>query len=82
MFALLPLVAGVLLGWLAPRKVAIAAQILCYGIAVAVLTLTAPDHGGSHRDGILLGLGLAVLSVGTLYAGFWLARRRRDAHVS
>jgi hypothetical protein len=76
MFALLPLIGGVLLGWLAPRKAAIAVQVIFYVIAVTVLTLTAPDHGGHYSDGIVIGIGLGVVSAGTLYLGFWIARRR------
>jgi hypothetical protein len=79
MFALLPIVGGLLLGWLAPRTIAIAVQIAFYAIAVAMLTLTAPNHGGQYSDGILIGLGLAVVSAGTLFLGFWLARRRTNA---
>jgi len=79
MFALLPVAGGLLLGWLAPRRVAIAAQAVLYAIAVTVLTLTAPAHGGEYTDGIVIGLGLAVVSAGTLILGFWLARRRRNA---
>jgi hypothetical protein len=75
-FALLPLLGGVLLGWLAPRKAAIAIQIVFYAIAVTVLTLTAPSHGGHHSDGFVIGIALAAVSAGTLYLGFWIGRRR------
>jgi hypothetical protein len=75
MFALLPLIGGVLLGWLAPRRVAIPAQVLLFGIAITMLTLSAPDHGASYRDSLWVGPGLAIVSAGTLFAGFWLARR-------
>lgn len=78
MFALLPIVGGLLLGWLAPRKIAIAVQIVFYAVAVTVLTLTAPNHGGQYSDGILVGFALAVVSAGTLFLGFWLARRRTN----
>jgi hypothetical protein len=78
MFALVPVVGGLLLGWLAPRRVAIAAQAVLYAIAVTVLTLTAPEHGGHYTDGIVIGLGLAVVSTATLVLGFWLARRRTN----
>jgi hypothetical protein len=78
MFALLPVVGGLLLGWLAPRRVAIAAQVALYAIAVTVLTLTAPEHGGRYTDGFIIGLGLAVVSAATLVLGFWLARRRTN----
>jgi hypothetical protein len=74
MFALLPVVGGLLLGWLAPRSTAIALQILFYALAVAVLTLSAPDHGGQYRDIVWIAPGLAVLSAGALVLGFRLAR--------
>lgn len=76
MFALLPLLGGVLLGWLAPRKAAIAVQIVFYAVAATVLTLTAPSHGGHYSDGIVIGIALAAVSAGTLYLGFWIGRRR------
>jgi hypothetical protein len=75
-FALLPLLGGVLLGWLAPRKAAITVQAVFYAIAETVLTLTAPSHGGHYSDGILIGIALAAVSTGTLYFGFWIGRRR------
>ena len=79
MFALLPLAGGILLGWLAPRKVAIIVQAVFAAVAIAVLTLTAPEHGGSYTDGFLIGPAVAVASVVTLYVGFWIAKRRRAA---
>ena len=77
MFALLPLLGGVLLGWLALRKAAIAVQAVFYVVAETVLTLTAPSHGGHYSDGIIIGIALAAVSTGTLYLGFWIGRRRR-----
>ena len=76
MFAILPIAGGVLLGLFAPRRIAIAAQIVLWAVATAVLTLTAPDHGGSYRDGWLIGPALAVVSALTLLLGLWLAGRR------
>jgi hypothetical protein len=75
MFALLPLIGGLLLGWLAPRKVAIPAQVVFYAIALTVLTVTAPDHGGNYSDGLWLAPALALVAAGTLLLGFRLARR-------
>jgi hypothetical protein len=77
MFALLPLVGGVLLGWLAPRRTAIALQVLFWIVASVVLTATASDHGGSPRDGWLIVPALAVVSALTLLLGFVLRKRRR-----
>jgi hypothetical protein len=75
MFALLPLVGGLLLGWLAPRRIAIPVQVVFYAIATAMLVMSAPDHGGRYRDGLWLGPALAVVSAVALLLGFWLARR-------
>lgn len=75
MTALLPLVGGLLLGWLAPRKIAIPLQVAFVAIAIAVLTVTAPDHGAQYSDGLWIGPILAVVSAGTLLLGFRLARR-------
>ena len=81
MFALLPLIGGLLLGWLAPRRTAILLQIALYAVAVAVLTISAPDHGGGYRDIVWIAPVLAVASAGALMLGFWFARsgRRRAA---
>lgn len=81
MFALLPLVGGPLLGWLAPPKTAIALQTVFFALAVGMLTISAPDHGGRYRDALWIAPVLAVVSAGTLLLGFWLARSaaRRSA---
>jgi len=76
MFALLPIIGGVLLGWLAPRKIAIVGQVLLYVGAVTVLTLTAPSHGGQYRDGLWIGPALALVTAATLYLGWWIHGRR------
>jgi hypothetical protein len=44
-------------------------------VAVAVLAATAPDHGGTHAGGLLLGLVLAPLCALTFLIG-WTWRRR------
>ena len=75
MFALLPVIGGLLAGWLAPRKVAIALQITFYAVAVTVLTLTAPNHGGDYGDIAWIAPVLAVVSALTLISGLWLSRR-------
>ena len=81
MFALLPVIGGLLAGWLAPRKVAIALQILFYAVAVTVLTVSAPDHGGDYGDIVWIAPALAIVSTGTFLVGLWLGRRsaRRGA---
>jgi hypothetical protein len=81
MFALLPVVGGVLAGWLASRKVATVLQILFYLVAVAMLTASAPDHGGSYVDVLWIAPALAVVSAITLLIGLRLGRKgaRRGA---
>lgn len=74
-FALLPIVGGVLLGWLAPRGFAIVGQIAFFGVAITVLTISAPAHHAHYSDSLWLGPALAVVSAGTLLLGMWLARR-------
>jgi hypothetical protein len=80
MFALLPLLGGLLAGWLAPRKTAVALQVLFYAVAVAMLTVSAPDHGGHYRDILWIAPVLAAVSACALLLGFWCARAsdRRD----
>jgi hypothetical protein len=75
MFAILPLVGGVLAGWKLDRRAAIATQFVLWAVAVAVLTLTAPQHGDSYSAGLVIGPALAVVSAGTLALGFVAARR-------
>jgi hypothetical protein len=82
MFALLPLIGGVLLGWLTPRKTAAAVQALLYAVAVTVLTLTAPQHGGHYSDSLWIAPALALISAGTLYLGLRIGRRRARARQS
>ncbi|MEV4513390.1 hypothetical protein AB0K00_31005 [Dactylosporangium sp. NPDC049525] len=75
MFALLPVIGGLLAGWLAPRKLAVALQIVFYAVAVAALTASAPDHGGDYGDIVWIAPALAVVSTGTLLIGLRLGRR-------
>ncbi|WP_261565113.1 hypothetical protein [Frankia gtarii] len=82
MFAILPLLGGVLLGRFASTRIAVAVQIAFYAIASAVLVATAPDHGGSHTDGLWLSLVLAPLSALTVFIGWtWRRRSQRSARV-
>ena len=53
MLLLLPLVGGVLAGWLAPRPAAIALQAAFAVIAATVVALSAPMHGSDY--GIVVG---------------------------
>jgi hypothetical protein len=77
MFALLPVIGGLLAGWLAPRKLAIALQVLFYAAAAALLTMSAPDHGGDYGDVFWIAPALAVISAVTLLVGLRLGRRAR-----
>jgi hypothetical protein len=76
MFLLLPLLAGPLLGWKAPRTLAIGIQALFAIIAAVVLVATAPDHGGSYSDAVFVVPVVAVVSTASLWGGFVIARRR------
>jgi hypothetical protein len=75
MFAVLPLLGGLLLGRFTPARAAIAVQVVFYAIASAALILSAPDHGASHTDGVLLSLVLAPLCALTVFLG-WIWRHR------
>jgi hypothetical protein len=78
MFAILPLLGGLVLGRFTPSRTAIAVQIAFYAAASAVLISTAPDHGGSHTDGVFLSLILAPLSALTVGIGsIWRRRSQR-----
>ena len=78
MLALLPVLGGLLAGWLAPRRTAILLQLLFYALAVTGLTLSAPDHGGTYGDALWIAPALAVLSVGSLLVGFRLSGAGAD----
>jgi hypothetical protein len=79
MLALLPLLGGLLVGWLAPRRTAIVLQLLFYALALTALTASAPDHGGAYRDALWLAPVLALLSAGSLLIGLRLAGRGSGA---
>lgn len=81
MFALLPLIGGFLAGLLAPRRLAIALQIVFFGIAATAMTMSAPDHGGSYTDAYWLVPILALISAAALAAGWWIARRNAARHL-
>ena len=75
MFALLPVLGGLILGRFCPARPAIGIQVALYGIAAAVLIATAPEHGASRTSGIWLSMALAPLSALTVFIG-WAWRRR------
>ena len=76
MFLLLPLIGGLLLGWLAPRRVAIPAEIVLFLIGALMFVLSAPDHHATYTDSVLICIPAALVSAGTTALGVWLRRRR------
>ena len=79
MFLLLPLVGGVLAGWLAPRRTAIALQVAFAVIAATVVTLSAPEHGSDYSVVVWVVPITVVVSVVGLGVGLFLRRRRLPA---
>lgn len=75
MSLLLPVLGGLLLGWKAPLRIAIAVQAVLAAVAATILIATAPDHGHSTSIGFLIVPGVAVIAALTLWAGTRLARR-------
>lgn len=76
MLAVLPLIGGVLLGWLATRRVAILVQIVFVAIASAVIITTAPDHGHTSASMWWVAPVLVVLGALSLVIGFRIADHR------
>jgi hypothetical protein len=74
-FALPPLTGGLILGLLAPRRIAIAIQIAFFAIAAVALTASAPDHGGSYTDAFWIIPVLALLSAATLVISGAIGRK-------
>lgn len=79
MFLLLPLVGGILAGWLAPRRTAIALQIGFAVIAATVVTLSAPKHGTDYGVVVWVVPITIVVSVIGLGVGLLVRRRRVPA---
>jgi hypothetical protein len=79
MFLLLPLVGGVLAGWLAPRRTAIALQVAFAVIAATVVTLSAPKHGADYGIVVWVVPITVVVSVIGLCLGLLVRRRRLPA---
>ena len=70
MSAVLPLLGGLLLGrFVANRRTAIAVQVAFFAIAATALVASAPSHGASHGEGLLLAVILAPVSAATLAFG-------------
>ncbi len=79
MFLLLPLLGGVLAGWLAPKRTAILLQVAFAVVAATVVTASAPLHGEDYGIVVYVVPITVVVSVAALYAGFLLRRRRAAA---
>ncbi len=76
MFLLLPLLGGVLAGWLAPKRTAILLQAAFAVVAATVVTASAPLHGEDYGIVVYVVPITIVVSVAALYTGFLLRRRR------
>ncbi len=79
MFTLLPVLGGFLVGWLAPRRTAVLAEIALFAVGAVVFVLSAPHHGTTYLDSTLLCIPVAAVSAGTTALGMWLRRRRARA---
>jgi hypothetical protein len=79
MFLLLPLVGGALVGWLAPRRKAIALQIAFAVIAASVVTLSAPKHGADYGIVVWVVPITIVVSLVGLSLGLLMRRHRIPA---
>jgi hypothetical protein len=77
MFLLLPLIGGLLLGWLAPRRVAIPVEIVFFLVGALIFVLSAPDHDATYADSVLICIPAALVCVGVTAFGMWLRGRRR-----
>ena len=81
MFAVLPIVGGILLGWLASRRLAIVLQIVFVAIASFVVIDSAPKHGHTSASMWWIAPVLALVGALSLVLGFWVGDRRSDKAV-
>jgi uncharacterized protein (TIGR03382 family) len=79
MFLLLPLLGGVLAGWLAPKRTAVAVQVAFAVIAATIVTASAPQHGSDYGIVVWVVPITIVVSVAGLALGFLVRRRRLAA---
>ncbi|MCW2795630.1 hypothetical protein [Nocardioides sp.] len=75
MFLLLPLIGGMLAGWLAPKRTAIGLQVAFAIIAAIVVTASAPMHGSDY--GIVVWVVPITIAVSVVGLGVGLLVRRR-----
>ena len=79
MFLLLPLVGGVLAGWLASKRTAITLQVAFAVVAASVVTASAPLHGADYGIVVwVIPITIVVSFIG-LSLGFLVRRRRAVA---
>jgi ABC-type multidrug transport system permease subunit len=76
MFLFLPLLGGVLAGWLAPKRTAIALQVAFAIIAAIIVTASAPQHGADYGIVVWVVPITILVSVLGLALGFFVRRRR------
>lgn len=79
MFLLLPLIGGVIAGWLASKRTAIALQVAFAVVAAGVVTASAPLHGADYGIVVWVIPITIVVSVIGLSLGFLVRRRRQVA---
>ncbi len=74
---LLPLIGGVLAGWLAPTRAAVAFQVVFALVGASVVIASAPDHGTTHGAAAVWVIPLTIgLAPAALAVGMRLRRRR------
>jgi len=79
MFLLLPLIGGVLAGWLASKRTAIILQVAFAVVAASVMTASAPQHGSDYGVVVWVVPITVVVAVIGLSLGFLVRRRRQVA---
>lgn len=80
MFALLPLIGGLLLArFIARRATVIGVELALYASAAAVLIATAPEHDTSYGAGVLLSAALAPLcALAVVLGSLWRGRSEQS----
>ncbi len=79
MMLLLPLIGGVLAGWLASTRTAIALQVVFALIGAAVVIASAPQHGSTQGGAAVWVIPLTIVVAVVSLGGGMLLRRRRIA---
>jgi hypothetical protein len=77
MMLLLPHIGGVLAGWLAPTRTAVALQVVFALVGASVVIASAPQHGTTDGAAAVWVIPLTiVLAIAALAIGIRLRRRR------